>query len=66
MRFPVVSLLEYIASGMTTDEILADFPYLEADDIIAALEFAVLVTDEYAQSFSNVKDIKQYPIDGGD
>ena len=33
-------VLEYLASGMTQAEILADFPDLERDDIRAALAFA--------------------------
>jgi uncharacterized protein (DUF433 family) len=31
-----------LAAGMSHDEILADFPYLEPGDITAALEFASL------------------------
>jgi uncharacterized protein (DUF433 family) len=40
LRFTVSDVLDYLASGMTEDEILADFPYLERDDIKAALRFA--------------------------
>ncbi|MGO9895447.1 MAG: DUF433 domain-containing protein [Bryobacteraceae bacterium] len=40
LRFTVSDLLDYLAGGMTEDEILADFPYLERDDIRAALRFA--------------------------
>ena len=40
MRFTVAQLLELLASGMTESEILADYPYLEADDIKACLLFA--------------------------
>jgi uncharacterized protein (DUF433 family) len=40
MRFPVADVLGYLAAGMTFDEILADFPYLEREDIVAALEYA--------------------------
>jgi uncharacterized protein (DUF433 family) len=36
----VYDVLEYLASGMTESEILADFPDLESDDIRACLEFA--------------------------
>ncbi len=43
MRFPVETLLELLASGMLNEEILADNPDLERDDIFAALEFAALV-----------------------
>ena len=40
MRITVQDVLEYLASGMTEDEILDDFPYLERDDIRASLAFA--------------------------
>lgn len=40
MRFGVADVLGYLAAGMTFDEILADFPYLEKEDIVAALEYA--------------------------
>jgi uncharacterized protein (DUF433 family) len=39
MRITVQDVLEYLASGMTEDEILADFPYLEPEDIRAVLAF---------------------------
>lgn len=39
LRYPVDSLLELLASGMTIDEILADYPDLEREDLLAALEF---------------------------
>ena len=35
---------EYIASGLTFDEILHDFPFLTREDITAALTFAAVVT----------------------
>lgn len=40
MRITVYDVLSYLASGMTTDEILADFPYLTRDDILACLSYA--------------------------
>jgi uncharacterized protein (DUF433 family) len=46
MRFPVTTLLGYLAGGMTSEEILADFPFLEKQDILDALAFAALSTDE--------------------
>jgi uncharacterized protein (DUF433 family) len=39
-RITVYDILEYLASGMTEDEILGDFPDLEREDIRACLEFA--------------------------
>ena len=40
MRITVGDVLEYLASGMTEAEILAEFPYLEHDDVLACLEYA--------------------------
>lgn len=39
-RITVYDILEYLAGGMTEDEILSDFPDLTRDDIRAALAFA--------------------------
>jgi len=39
-RITVVDVLEYLASGMSHAEILADFPQLSEDDILACLAFA--------------------------
>ncbi len=39
-RITVYDVLEYLASGMTSDEIVADFPKLTGDHVRAALEFA--------------------------
>ncbi len=40
-RISVYDVLSYLASGMTYDEVLADFPYLERrKDILASLEYA--------------------------
>ena len=40
LRITVYDVLEYLASGMTQEEILGDFPDLTADDIRACLAFA--------------------------
>lgn len=40
MRITVYDVLSYLASGMTTEEILADFPYLTRNDILACLAYA--------------------------
>jgi uncharacterized protein (DUF433 family) len=39
-RMAVADVLEYLAGGMTEAELLADFPYLTAEDIRACLAFA--------------------------
>jgi len=40
LRITVEDILRYLASGMTTEEIVHDFPDLTKEDISAALEFA--------------------------
>ena len=40
MRITVYDVLGYLASGMTVEEILHDFPELEEDDIRACLSYA--------------------------
>ena len=40
LRYPVETLLELLSSGMTIDEILADYEDLERDDLLAALAYA--------------------------
>ena len=40
MRITVYDLLDYLASGMTEDEILNDFPGLTRNDLLACLAFA--------------------------
>jgi uncharacterized protein (DUF433 family) len=40
LRYPVETLLELLSSGMSIDEILADYEDLERDDLLAVLAFA--------------------------
>lgn len=40
LRYPVELILELPSAGMTHEAILADYPDLEADDILAVLAFA--------------------------
>jgi uncharacterized protein (DUF433 family) len=44
-RIRVTDILELLAGGATRAEILADYPYLEEDDISAALEYAARALD---------------------
>lgn len=39
-RYPVDTMLDLLASGMTIEEILADYPDLEREDLLACLEYA--------------------------
>lgn len=40
MRITVSEVLSYLASGMSFEEILEDFPYLEREDVLACLSYA--------------------------
>lgn len=40
MRFKVADVLGYLSAGMTTEELLINFPFLEPDDIKASLLYA--------------------------
>lgn len=40
LRITVYDVLEYLAAGMTEQEMLADFPDLEPEDVKACLAFA--------------------------
>jgi uncharacterized protein (DUF433 family) len=40
MRIRVIDILELLAAGETQQQILTDYPYLEPEDITAALQYA--------------------------
>ena len=50
LRVTVSAILGQLASGRSHDEILHDFPYLDSEDIIAALEFAAKITSGHELS----------------
>jgi uncharacterized protein (DUF433 family) len=43
-RYPVELMLDLLTSGMTTEEILEDYPNLELEDIYACLKYAFMIT----------------------
>ncbi len=45
MRIRVADILGMLAEGVSQEEILRDFPYLEADDIRASLAYAARYAD---------------------
>lgn len=49
MRIRVTDVLALLASGASFEEILADYPYLEREDILAAIEYAAHLTDHAVQ-----------------
>ena len=45
-RVTVATILGQLAAGRTFEQILDDYPYLERQDILAALEFAAIAVQE--------------------
>lgn len=39
LRYPVETILELLSSGMTVDEVLADYEDLEREDLLAAMAY---------------------------
>ena len=46
MRITVALVLNLVSNGMSTEEILIEYPYMEADDIHQALQYAAWLADE--------------------
>jgi uncharacterized protein (DUF433 family) len=55
MRIRVTDVLGMLAAGMSRAEILADFPYLEADDITACLSYAASLTEQRMVSVAHAQ-----------
>jgi len=53
MRYPVEIILDLLSAGMTTQELLEDYPDLEEDDIRACLAFAAKLL-----SVKSILDVK--------
>jgi uncharacterized protein (DUF433 family) len=47
LRYPVTDLLDLLASGMTIEDVVADYPDLEREDLLAALEFGALAAGHH-------------------
>ena len=45
LRIRVVDILDLLASGLTQKDVLAEFPDLEEEDIVAALKYARVKND---------------------
>ncbi len=54
MRITVSLILNLIANGMTHEEILEAYPYLEPEDIQAALNYAAWLADESVYTVERV------------
>ncbi|WP_071992237.1 DUF433 domain-containing protein [Leptolyngbya sp. PCC 6406] len=48
MRVPISLVLNLIANGKTTEDIIKDYPYLEPEDIQQSLKYAAWLASERA------------------
>jgi uncharacterized protein (DUF433 family) len=51
LRIPVSVIVNLVANGMATSEILREYPDLEPEDIRQALQYAASLADEELQPF---------------
>lgn len=51
MRVPVSLIVNLVANGSSVEEILTDYPYLEAEDIHQSLTYAAWLADETIHPF---------------
>lgn len=62
MRITVYDVLDYLASEMTIEEILDDFPYLTEEDILACLAYAADREKTQMVIYANETPIRSKPI----
>ena len=53
LRVTVAMVVNLISNGMTTEEIIQEYPYLEPEDIQQALRYAAFLADE------SIRDLEQ-------
>ncbi len=56
LRYPVENVLEWLAGGMSIDDILADYEDLEREDILAVLAYAARIT--HVKSMNSLTALK--------
>jgi uncharacterized protein (DUF433 family) len=56
MRVTVGTIVGLVASGKTVDDVLADYPYLEREDILQALSYAAWRAEERGVPTSGAKE----------
>ena len=61
MRVTVSAVVGQLAAGRTIDDVLADYPYLERADILAALEYAAAVSERELPSPTR-RDSERWPV----
>ena len=55
MRFPVTTLIGYLAGGMTFEQLIEDFPFLDKSDILEALAFSAHTMDDQYMNLQPAK-----------
>ncbi len=58
MRIPVSSILAYLGSGMTVEDVLREWPELEREDIYQALAYAAWATEDRV-TFDVIEDVSE-------
>ena len=54
MRITVALILNLVANGMTVEEIITDYPYLEPEDIHQALRYAAWMAEDLVLELEGV------------
>jgi uncharacterized protein (DUF433 family) len=54
MRITVSLIVNLVANGLSTEEILTNYPYLEAEDVRQALGYAAWLADESVHTLEMV------------
>ncbi|MCG2768499.1 MAG: DUF433 domain-containing protein [Anaerolineae bacterium] len=54
MRVTVSLIINLVANGMTVEQIIEDYPYLEPDDVRQALQYAAWLAEESVYSLGPV------------
>ncbi|MFH1928256.1 MAG: DUF433 domain-containing protein [Chloroflexota bacterium] len=54
MRVTVSLIINLVANGMTVEQIIEDYPYLEPDDVRQALQYAAWLAEESIHSLGPV------------
>jgi uncharacterized protein (DUF433 family) len=58
MRIPVSLILNLVANGKTTEEIIEDYPYLEPEDIRQSLLYAAWLSEERIIPINNPQEVE--------
>ena len=60
MRIPVSLILNLVANGKTTPEIIEDYPYLEPEDIQQSLLYAAWLAEERVISINHSQKVESF------